>query len=297
VAANRDEAMAWFQKAAAQGNAAAREELGKLGAATPLENLREREKAWPAVKVTRDEPELRPPIFILGCGHSGTSLLVRVLGAHSRIAAIPFESNFALKWPASCRESQQFFAHAEKYTRAMGKARWLEKTPRHIYRIAEILRYFPEAKIVLMIRDGRDVACSIRDRYGSLEAGIHRWVEDNEAGRKFWTHPNVRVVRYEELVADFEKTVREIVAFVGEEFEEGMLRFHETAQYFFASRIEKPRDIFGENHELYRNWQINQPLFDGRGKWRQMTEEEKRLVKAKAYGMLAELGYGAQADW
>ena len=49
--------------------------------------------------------------------------------------------------------------------------------------------------------------------------------------------------------------------------------------------------------ELYRNWQINQPLFDGRGKWRQMTEEEKRLVKAKAYGMLAELGYGAQADW
>jgi hypothetical protein len=179
----------------------------------------------------------------------------------------------------------------------MGKARWLEKTPRHIFRIGEILRYFPEAKIVLMLRDGRDVACSIRDRYGSLEAGINRWVEDNQAGRPFWTHPSVRVVRYEELVAEFEKTVRGVMEFIGEEFQEALLRYHETAQYFFTSRIEKPRSIFGENHELYRNWQINQPLFDGRGKWRQMTEEEKRLVKAKAGQLLIELGYAEGLDW
>lgn len=237
------------------------------------------------------------PIFIVGCGHSGTSLLLNVLGAHSRICAIPFESNFALKWPSPCEDSLQFFAHCDKYTHCMGKARWLEKTPRHIFRLKEILGYFPDGKILLLLRDGRDVACSIQDRCGSLEAGIDRWIEDNQAGRPFWKHPNVRLVRYENLVTEFEETLRAIFAFIGEKLEDSVYRYHETPRYFFTPRIEKPPDTFGANHMAYRNWQMNQPLFDGRGKWHRLTEAEKQLIKNKAGEMLIQYGYATDLKW
>jgi len=179
----------------------------------------------------------------------------------------------------------------------MRKLRWVEKTPRHIYRIGEILNYFPEARILLMLRDGRDVACSIRERYGSLEAGIDRWIDDNQAGRSFWTHPNVRIVRYEELVTEFKKTVRGVTKFVGENYEDSLSHFHETPKYYFSPRIGKPPNRLGDNHDQYRNWQINQPLFDGRGKWRQLTKEEKQLIKDKAGEMLIKYGYAADLDW
>jgi hypothetical protein len=237
------------------------------------------------------------PIFIVGCGHSGTTLLLRVLGAHSRICAIPFESSFALKWPAPCQAAHDFFTHCDVFASRMGKARWVEKTPKHIYFLKEILRYFPDGKILLLLRDGRDVACSFQDRNGSLESGLSRWMKDNQAGRPFWNHPQVRPVRYEDLVTDFEKTVRGVIEFAGERFEDSVCDYHKSPRYFFTHRIEKPPNAFGENHNSYRNWQINQPLFDGRGKWRRLTGEEKQLIKDKAGEMLMEYGYASDADW
>ena len=237
------------------------------------------------------------PIFIVGCAHSGTSLLLNILGSHSRICAIPFESSFALKWPSLCEDSKNFFARCDTFTLRMGKMRWVEKTPRHIFRLNEILRYFPDGKILLLLRDGRDVACSFEDRYGSLEAGINRWVEDNQAGRFFWKHPNVHVVRYEKLVAGFENTLRGVIDFIGETFEDSICRYHETPRYYFAPRIERPASEYGEDHDFYRNWQMNQPLFDGRGKWLRLTEEEKQLIKDRAGETLIEYGYVADSNW
>lgn len=255
-----------------------------------------------AVQSLQDYVELimksgNSPIFIVGCAHSGTSLLLNILGSHSRICAIPFESSFALKWPLPCEDSQKFFARCDKFTHSMGKMRWVEKTPRHIFRLNEVLQYFPDGKILLLLRDGRDVACSFQDRYGSLEAGIQRWVKDNQAGRCFWNHPNVRLVRYEKLVAEFKNTLRDVVNFIGETFEDSFYRFHETPRYYFAPRIERPPDEFGENHDIYRNWQINQPLFDGRGKWLRLTEAEKQLIKNIAGDTLIQYGYVTNLNW
>ena len=179
----------------------------------------------------------------------------------------------------------------------MGKVRWIEKTPPHVYRIKEILDYFPNAKVLLMLRDGRDVACSIQSRTGNLEGGIERWVEDNQAGEPFWKHANVQVVRYETLVVEFEKTLRGIFEFVGETFEESIMRYHEKPRNYLGSRVEKPVYAFGESNSAYRNWQMNQPLFDGRGRWQRLTESEKQLIKEKAGEMLIKYGYAADLNW
>ncbi|PSP34707.1 MAG: hypothetical protein BRC57_11365 [Cyanobacteria bacterium QS_8_48_54] len=66
---------------------------------------------------------------------------------------------------------------------------------------------------------------------------------------------------------------------------------------------EKPRDWYASNtnarsHEKYRNWQINQPLFDGRNKWKnKINEEEKQFFKEKAQKYMIEFGYQIDDNW
>ncbi len=228
----------------------------------------------------------KTPIFIVGCGHSGTSLLLAILGTHSKICAIPCESNLAFSQNTEPK-LKSFDRHALTY----GKSRWVEKTPKHITCIGRVLEICPGAKVLLILRDGRDVAYSIRNRTGSIEEGIKRWVDDNRAGREFWGHPSVYVVKYEDLITNFEATVSRILDFLDEEYENEIKEYYKTPKYYYSNRIERPQTALGGNHGQYRNWQINQPLFDGRGRWKQMPEEEIRFVNDYAKEMLIECGY------
>ncbi|MFN2297657.1 MAG: sulfotransferase family protein, partial [Anaerolineales bacterium] len=118
-----------------------------------------------------------PPVFIVGCGHSGTSLMLAVLDTHSRLYAVPYESFIAGK-----NDEQGFRAAMREFewqAIAAGKHRWVEKTPKHIYHVENILGWCPDAQILVVIRDGRDVAYSFRSRTGDLQEGIQLWVDDN----------------------------------------------------------------------------------------------------------------------
>jgi len=69
------------------------------------------------------------------------------------------------------QEAERLCAGADAYfesflrlrARANGKTRWGEKTPRHAFRISEMLAAFPAARIVCLIRDPRAVVASYRD--------------------------------------------------------------------------------------------------------------------------------------
>lgn len=230
-----------------------------------------------------------PPVFIVGCGHSGTTLLLAILDTHPRIYGIPYESNCV-----KAGRDRRFRKAQKKFNRltiTAGKRRWVEKTPLHIKRIGAILNFAPDARIILIIRDGRDVAYSIKKRTGSLERGIKRWCEDNRAGEEFWDSPNVHVVKYEDIISDFDSTIIGIMDFLGEKFDSRMKEFNTTKRQWYSKSISKPNDSSGTNHEQYRNWQINQPIFDGRNKWKELTPEELSLINKTAGPMLAKLGY------
>jgi len=105
------------------------------------------------------------------------------------------------------------------------------------------------------------------------------------------------VLKYEDVVENFSGTIRAALNFLGEDFEEQVLRSHEKPKYFYSKKIEKPPDTTQAHHDQYRNWQINQKLFDGRGKWKQLTEEKKTVIKKAAGDMLIEYGYTTDMDW
>jgi hypothetical protein len=50
--------------------------------------------------------------------------------------------------------------------------------------IKEMFVYTVKPKIIVVIRDGRDVAASLKKRFGNIEHGINRWITDNNV----WFH-------------------------------------------------------------------------------------------------------------
>ena len=240
--------------------------------------------------------QLRPPIFIVGPGHSGTSLILAILGAHSSLYPIPTESNLAYKSP---EVQQRLIKRFRKLTVAAGKARWVEKTPRHINKIEELFSLFPDAKIVVTMRDGRDVACSYKARRRSgIEEHIDHWVSVVERARRFVDHPQVRMLRYEDLVVDFDGTIRGLMTFLGEEYEAGQAEYYKEPIRFYWHRVKAPNTPRGGKQEQYSNWQLNQPLFDGRGRWHdELKPQEKLTFKRNAGDLLVDLGYEADHAW
>jgi hypothetical protein len=232
------------------------------------------------------------PTFIVGCGHSGTSILLRIIGAHSRIHAIAEESSLA-----TSKDPQLILRQFDTEAKRHGKPRWIEKTPSHIHHVQTLLSLRDDVRILLIIRDGRDVAWSIKERENDLQKGIERWINDNRAGEPFWTHPQVKVLRYEELVSSPETVITDILAFLGEAFEPNLLHYHREPRNFYSSTIKEPPGRAAACHRQFRNWQINQPLFDGRERWRQLTEPEKVLIKQRMGEMLTRYGYGREPDW
>jgi hypothetical protein len=66
-----------------------------------------------------------------------------------------------------CTDASDFLRLAmEGVARAQQADRWVEATPTHVLYMEEIKRAFPNARIVHVIRDGRDSALSIHKHNG-----------------------------------------------------------------------------------------------------------------------------------
>jgi hypothetical protein len=154
------------------------------------------------------------PLFVMGCGHSGTTVLRELIGAHSRIFKTPDDVKlFRLAEP----EREETIARWNEETLALGCRRWLDKMAAYVHDVDAILARFPGASLFVAVRDGRDVAVSLRKRYGDFARGVARWLDDNRAALRFATHPAVMLVQYEELVRDPRATMRRVFERIGEE--------------------------------------------------------------------------------
>lgn len=234
-----------------------------------------------------------PPVFIVGCGHSGTTMLLHVLGMHPRLYAVPYESRMFLHSSFKIRMADMIWSMAAI---AKGKTRWVEKTPTHIHCLEQILGSYPDAKILLLIRDGRNVAVSLRKRWGDFERSVKRWVEDNRAGEPYWNHPRVMRLNYEQLVADFERQIKAIFEFIGEPFDDRLLKFSKSEEQAPADNPEF--DAEGAKPRELRGMQIGRGLYRAEQRWMtQMTDVEKALFKKLAGQMLIEYGYASDLGW
>lgn len=249
------------------------------------------------------------PIFLVGCQRSGTTMLRLVLDSHSNISCGPetrfltdLERIVGRDWERLARfgftqeewlaRIADFFGGVHReYARRRGKRRWADKTPRYAMSLDFVTRVFPDAQIVHLIRDGRDVVVSHRKRFGYWSAVkcVVKWPRYIRAARAVGRAlPAGRYLelRYEEAVADPGTVLRGLFDFLGEPWEESVLDYQR-----------RPHDVAGKyTVEAGRRRAAagtTDPIYDSRvGTYRRELDPFLRLlVRIFSGPMLRELGY------
>lgn len=138
------------------------------------------------------------PVFVVGCGRSGTTLIGELLGCHPDVAYLNEPRDL---WALDPRTDawkdgegkivlsaddvtsavrQRLTAGFCDALRSTGRTRIVEKTPINSFRIGYLNALWPDARFLHIIRDGRAVARSIASR--SSRPGA--WLGTREALRR-----------------------------------------------------------------------------------------------------------------
>jgi Sulfotransferase family len=194
---------------------------------------------------TRSRPSLRREarlIFVVGSPRSGTTFLARSLGAQPGLVDLGEVKPLKAAIPELAELTEQEAAgqlrrrlEVVRHLGLAGHLRGVEQTPETSFVLPAALRAYPRAQAVHIVRDGRDVVCSLLERgwlagqrSGADDAGLaygaqpRFWVEPeraaefssaSEARRAAWAWrryvtaarrvPDRTVeIRYEDLVSD-----------------------------------------------------------------------------------------------
>jgi hypothetical protein len=194
--------------------------------------------------------------FIVGCPRSGTTMVQQALNRHSGIV-IPPETKFFFSFLGHTRKAQLrhlkrlngdlrinlpepaakvssvadgrafYEAMARQYLERLQRKDVVyfgEKTPEHTGHLPRIRQLFPDAKILVLYRDGRDVALSLTkmpwmcpDVYVNFLVWLYYYMVVRKI--KTNTHPNFYFARYESIVASPEKELGGILQFLGLPYE------------------------------------------------------------------------------
>jgi hypothetical protein len=169
-----------------------------------------------------------------------------------------------------------------------GKSRIGDKTPNNGPYLERIARTFPEAGIIHLVRDGRDVALSsMASRRGinfrnTFELGLG-WGAGNLRRAAFGEQHPDRYLRvyYEDLVQDPRGQLQAVCEFLGEPFDPRML------DYATGEFARQNADQLGHHTNLARG-----VMTDNVAKWRRkMPPRHRRLYEALSGKALAAFGY------
>ncbi len=126
-----------------------------------------------------------------------------------------------------------FYSLLSAWRKKSGKVMVGEKSPRHVFKLNDIWSYFPDAKIICLIRDGRDVVRSLlKTSWAEPENPRRMWLfcnQWNECIRVFEAESTgaqrakIHLVYFEKLVENPEQELAGICAFLGESFEQKQL--------------------------------------------------------------------------
>jgi hypothetical protein len=172
------------------------------------------------------------------------------------------------------------------YARRFDRVRWGDKRPSYFKHVDTLLRMFPDAQFVHLIRDGRDCVASLEEMPWYEQDAYHAicvWREAIDAGRRHAARlgPDAYYeLQYERLVADPADELMRLCAFLGEDFDMAMTEPHKIAHLTVPPR----KRWHHRTHDLVNGCRV--------GSWAQRLEPWEIGLAEAAFGeRLAEYGY------
>jgi hypothetical protein len=274
------------------------------------------------------------PVFVLGCGRSGTKFLYHTLLSAGGFAVYHAESNafnllglrfgnlarrpnrrrlldayftsklfqrtgldpkdIEVRVLEECRNAGDFLRIVmEAIARKQGVDRWAESTPLHLLYLPLIKELIPEALVVHIIRDGRDVTASLyrigwirplpwdRARAFLPPAIFWRWIVSK--GRRYGQAmgADYMEVHYEDLVLDPRGTLGRIGQFIEHDLD------YDRIQQVALGSVHNPNSSFrGDGKEAEANTI---------GRWKRMfTAPQIRDIESSIGDLLAATGYAPE---
>ncbi|TDC46839.1 sulfotransferase [Actinomadura sp. KC345] len=172
------------------------------------------------------------------------------------------------------------------YAGLHGKERWGDKRPSYSRHAGALLRMFPDAQFVHLIRDGRDCVASLLempwyDR--DVQHAISAWREAIDRGHRLAGRlgpDSYYELQYERLVADPVDELTRLCGFLGEDFDPAMA--HPEG---LAKRTVSPRKKWhGRTHDAVTTNRV--------GSWAERLDPWQISLAEAAFGeRLAEYGY------
>jgi len=292
-------------------------------------------------KINDSEAKLNPIPIIVGVPRSGTTLLRFMLDSHPEMAIPPetgfipllnslnesnnddlrkeffqlltnfsswqdFEIDKEIFWgklsqcnPFNISDGCRIFY--KLYSACFNKLRYGDKTPTYCLNMLEIQKLIPEARFIHLIRDGRDVALSLRKMWFSpgneIEVQANYWSRLISTTREQSKQCNYYLeIYYEDLILNTEKNLKEICHFIELSYHSEMLNYY----YHTPTRLKEHKGrILNDGQVLTQEQRLKQqqktteiPDQKNLFKWKeQMSREEIKLYEEKAGPLLKDLGY------
>jgi hypothetical protein len=270
-------------------------------------------------------------LFIIGSGRSGTTWLQIMIGAHPLVCTtveLTLFDRYLAPWIRAWRNEaanieqgrwhqgvpflwteDEFYGFLREflervYERVVATnpqaTHILDKHPEYSMYVEDINRFFPNARFIHVIRDGRDVAVSavaalqqIGFGVGTIQEAAALWkkyVREAQKARQY--HGRYLEVTYEELLADGLDTLKLVFDFCGlpasVEDVAAIFNAHQFGQ-MKARRITQVRNIKAPDG-AYRKGKV--------GSWRQELAPVQRYLFDRIAGdSLRELGYAEDGWW
>ena len=172
------------------------------------------------------------------------------------------------------------------YACRFGKPRWGDKRPSYFRYAAPLLRMFPDAQFVHLVRDGRDCVASLlempwydQDIYHAISA----WREAVDRGRRLAGRlgpDSYYEMQYERLVADPVDELTRLCGFLGEDFDPAMTHPAGVAKRTVPER----KKWHGRTKDAVTTTRV--------GSWAQRLHSWEISLAEAAFGeRLAEYGY------
>jgi Sulfotransferase family len=198
--------------------------------------------------------------------------------------------------------SEGFRAFYRLYAARLDKPRFGDKTPIYCKSLDLIRTLLPEARFIHLIRDGRDVALSLRRMWFSpgseMKTQAAYWrdcvlaARQNGIGRRDYLE-----VRYEDLVLNTRTTLERVCQYIELSFDEAMLSYHTRA----PTRLEEHKGRWNKDGSILLPQELR--LAQQRRSmeppdptcvfaWKTaMTFDERKDFELVAGDLLQELGY------